>query len=189
LVWEYDLTIYRRKFAPKGVLVMLLLAPAIAGCGSISDFSIKDQEWFSRPGRMFGGRSLSIETPPLSVDKPVSQNDLISADGACPGMAPQGAPADANALQDTKQGDAQPAPPTGAVALGHPECDVARAIGSPDNVNLSNNQRGDRLAVLTYLHGPRPGIYTFTAGRLSSIERAPTPEPVKPTRSSRSKKH
>lgn len=187
LVWDDDLNGDRRHFSPKGLLVVLMLAPVVTGCGaSLSDFSLKDQEWFQRPGRLLNPRSLSIETPPLSVDKPVSPNDLIAADGACPGMAAPAAQ-DANALQD-KQGEAAQAP-TGSVALGHTECDVARAIGAPDSVNLSSNQRGDRVATLTYLRGARPGIYTFTSGRLSSIERAPTPEPVKPTRSSRSKKH
>lgn len=178
LVWDCDLNRDRKQFSPKGLLVVLLLAPVVTGCGaSLSDFTIKDQEWFQRPGRLFSPRSLSIETPPLSVDKPVSPNDLISADGACPGMAPSGAPADANAQA------APESAPTGSVALGHTECDIARAIGTPDRVDLSSNPRGDRVAVLTYLRGSRPGIYTFTAGRLSSIERAPTPEPVKPTRS------
>ena len=70
----------------------------------------------------------------------------------------------------------------GTVALGHTECDVVRGIGAPDNVNLSNNPRGDRVAVVTYSRGPRAGIYTFTAGRLSSIERGaePVPQPAKP---------
>lgn len=182
LVWDCDLNRDRKQFSPKGLLVVLLLAPIVTGCGaSLSDFSIKDQEWFQRPGRLFSPRSLSIETPPLSVDKPVSPNDLISAEGACPGMV---APSDANAMQDSNHPDAQAAP-AGAVALGHTECDIARSIGTPDRVDLSSNPRGDRVAVLTYLRGSRPGIYTFTAGRLSSIERAPTPEPVKPSRSRR----
>ena len=70
----------------------------------------------------------------------------------------------------------QAAPPpstTGTVALGHTECDVVRGIGAPDNVNFSNNARGDRVAVVNYSRGQRAGIYTFTAGRLTSIERAP----------------
>ena len=44
----------------------------------------------------------------------------------------------------------------------------------PDNnVSLSKNPRGDRVAVVNYSRGQRAGIYTFTAGRLTSIERAP----------------
>jgi hypothetical protein len=70
------------------------------------------------------------------------------------------------------------------VALGHTECDVVRGIGVPGSVNLSNNGRGDRVAVINYAQGQRAGIYTFTAGRLTSIERAPgaevQPKPAKP---------
>jgi hypothetical protein len=131
----------------------------------------KDAEWFSRSGRLFI-RSVSIETPPLSPDKPVTAEDLVSADGLCPGMAPPGAGVDANALTDGAAG-APPASTTGSVALGHTECDVVRGIGAPDNVSLSSNPRGDRVAVVNYSRGQRAGIYTFTAGRLTSIERAP----------------
>ena len=156
---------------------MLLAAPLIAGCSGTasmisSDMLSKDADWFSRPGRLFI-RNVSIETAPLTPDKPITPDDLISADGQCPGMAPPGA--DANALSDGAAAAPASARP-GAVALGHTECDVARGIGmAPDNVGLSNNARGDRVAVLTYSRGSRPGIYTFTAGRLSSVERGPEP--------------
>jgi hypothetical protein len=97
-------------------------------------------------------------------------------------MAPPGGSADANALADGAAGT--PPQSGGTVALGHTECDVVRGIGAPDSVNLSNNPRGDRVAVVTYSRGPRAGIYTFTAGRLSSIERgaepAPQPKAAKP---------
>ena len=158
--------------------MLLLLAPAIAGCSSTSDmFSSdllsKDAEWFSRSGRLFI-KNVSIETPPLTPNKPVGAEDLVSADGACPGMNPPGGPADANALTNGAAG--APAPTTtGTVALGHTECDVVRGIGAPDNVNLSNNARGDRVAVVNYSRGQRAGIYTFTGGRLSSIERGAEP--------------
>jgi hypothetical protein len=72
------------------------------------------------------------------------------------------------------------------VALGHTECDVVRGIGAPDNVNLSTNPRGDRITVINYSKGQRAGIYTFTSGRLSSIERAP--EPVAPPKTAKSRK-
>ena len=155
-------------------MVVLLLActPLVAACSSAPDLFSKDADWFSRPGRMFI-RSVSIETPPLTPDKPVTAEDLVSADGGCPGMTAPGAPADANA--------STPAPPAaggGTVALGHTECDVVRGIGAPDSVNLSNNPRGDRVAVVTWKHGARAGIYTFTAGRLNSVEKGADEEPV-----------
>ncbi len=161
----------------KQLLALLLLAPLVAGCsGGVSDmFSSdllsKDAEWFSRSGRLFIKR-VSIETPPLTPNEPVTAADLVSADGLCPGMAPPAGPADANASAE----GAAPAPSTsGTVALGHTECDVVRGIGAPDNVSLSNNNRGDRVAVVNYSRGQRAGIYTFTAGRLTSIERGPEP--------------
>jgi hypothetical protein len=155
----------------KRLLALLLLAPGIAGCSGASDLLSRDAEWFSRTGRVFI-RSVSIETPPLTPDRPVTAEDMVSADGLCPGMAPPGPPADANALTDGVAG--APVPSTsGTVALGHTECDVVRGIGAPDNVNLSNNARGDRVVVINYSRGQRAGIYTFTAGRLSSIERGP----------------
>jgi len=135
-----------------------------------SDLLSRDSEWFSRSGRLFI-RNVSIETPPLTPDKPVTAEDLVSAEGFCPGMAPPGG---ANAMAEGAA--AAPAPSTsGTVALGHTECDVVRGIGAPDSVNLSNNARGDRVAVINYSRGQRAGIYTFTAGRLSSIERGPEP--------------
>jgi hypothetical protein len=160
----------------KPLLTLLLLAPVMAGCSGVSDFSAsdllsKDTEWFSRPGRMFI-RNISIEAPPLTPNKPVTAEDLVSAEGFCPGMAPPGGPADANALTD---GAAGAPSTTGTVALGHTECDVVRGIGAPDSVNLSNNPRGDRVVVVNYSRGQRAGIYTFTGGRLSSIERGPEP--------------
>src|ERR1700735_4555489 len=60
------------------LLALLLLGPLVAGCsgGSMSDmFSSdllsKDAEWFSRPGRL-SSRNVSIETPPLTPNKPVT---------------------------------------------------------------------------------------------------------------------
>lgn len=165
-------------------MALLVLGPLIAGCNSASDLaSLKDADWFSRSGRVFI-RNVSIETPPLSAAKPVTADDLVSADGGCPGMSPPPGAAGANALA-APGGGALPST-AGTVALGHTECDVVRGIGAPDNVNISNNGRGDRLTVINYSRGQRAGIYTFTAGRLSSIERGP--EPVAQPKSGKPKK-
>lgn len=157
------------------VLALLVLAPLIVGCGATtsdifsSDLLSKDAEWFSRSGRLFI-RNVSIETPPLTPDKPVTAEDLVSAEGACPGMTSAGVASNANASSDGAA-----AATTGAVALGHTECDVVRGIGAPDNVSISNNARGERVAVVNWSRGQRAGIYTFTAGRLTSIERGAEP--------------
>ena len=158
----------------------------MAGCSGASDLLSKDTEWFSRPGRLFI-RNISIDAPPLSPNKPVLAEDLVTAEGFCPGMAaPGGNPADANALTE---GAAAPVPSTtGTVALGHAECDVVRGIGAPASVNLSNSPRGDRVAVINYTQGQRAGIYTFTAGRLTSIERGPESAPAPKPAKSRAKK-
>jgi hypothetical protein len=78
-------------FNRKRLLAFCALAPLMAGCSGTtemlqSDLLSKDAQWFQRSGRLFI-RSVSIETPPLSPDKPVTPDELVSADGACPGMA------------------------------------------------------------------------------------------------------
>ena len=169
----------RHQKLPKSLIVALAaVAPLLAGCSGATDMlaSAKDAEWFNKPSRLFI-KNISIESPPLTPDKPVGAEDLVSADGGCPGMAPPG-PADANASTTA------PAPMGGTVALGHTECDVVRGIGAPSNVNLSSDAAGRRVAVVTWNTGPRAGIYTFTSGRLSAIEGNPEPQvapkPVKP---------
>ncbi len=164
----------RHQKLPKSLIVALAaVAPLLAGCAGGADLlaSAKDAEWFNKPSRLFI-RSISIESPPLTPDKPVGPEDLVSADGACPGMTPPPGPADANASTTA------PAPMGGTVALGHTECDVVRGIGAPSTVNLSNDAAGRRVAIVTWSTGPRAGIYTFTSGRLSSIEGNPEPQPV-----------
>ena len=162
----------------KPLLALLVLAPVLAGCAGASDMLTRDAEWFSGPSRLF---IRNIEAPPLSPDKPVTAEDLVSAEGYCPGMAPPAAgPADANAAAGGAAGAPVVPSTTGTVALGHTECDVVRGIGPPGSVSLSNNPRGNRVAVITYTQGQRAGIYTFTAGRLTSIERGPEAEAPPP---------
>ena len=163
----------RHQKLPSSLIVALAaVAPLVAGCSGASDLLSKDAQWFNTPSRLFI-KSISIESPPLTPDKPVTAEDLVSADGACPGMTPPPGPADANASTTA------PAPMGGTVALGHTECDVVRGIGAPSTVNLSSDAAGRRVAVVTWSTGPRAGIYTFTSGRLSSIEGTPE-APVMP---------
>lgn len=174
----------RKGIRAPQLAALFIVAPMMAGCGGLSDLSIKDQEWFARPGRIFKSGNSAIETPPLSASKDVTPGDLISSDGQCPGGPAPSGPADANASSEGQS--VQIAAP---VALGHTECDVARAIpAAPSSVNLSNNERGDRVAVVTWLGGPRPGAYTFTSGRLTMVERVDAPVPEKPARGAKKKR-
>ena len=174
----------------KQLLALLVLAPTIAGCSGASDLLSTDTEWFSRSGRLFI-RNVSIDSPPLTPDRPLTPEDLVSAEGACPGMAPPGNPADANANANAPADpQAGSAPRSGTVSLGHTECDVVRGIGAPDNVNISASPGGQRVAVVTWSQGPRAGIYTFEGGRLRSVERGadPVAPPPKTAKSKPKKK-
>ncbi|MGH6664551.1 MAG: hypothetical protein ACREB2_06565 [Pseudolabrys sp.] len=113
------------------------------------------------------------QPPERPVDRPVGSmaGDLASA------PMPIATPVSAN------PNPAPPEPPPGTpqimggIALGMSECDVVRRAGLPSNVNIGAGDKGERRAVLTYLTGTWPGIYTFNAGRLKIVDRAPGPPP------------
>jgi hypothetical protein len=121
----------------------------------------------------------------------VRADDLIDANGGCAGQAAPAAPQTLNFTAGPQTGPATPnAPPPAAappvrtgVALGMTECDVVRALGHTDRIEIGTNERGLRSVTLTYLTGERPGIYRFESGQLVSLERAgeaPAPKPAKP---------
>jgi hypothetical protein len=119
-----------------------------------------------------GAAPAALPSPP--PDRPVGSmaGDLASA------PMPAGPPPAPNAAPDQSGGQQLAA---GGIALGMSECDVVRRAGTPGNVNISAGDKGERRAVLTYLTGNWPGIYTFDNGRLKIVDRAPEPEkPVKP---------
>jgi hypothetical protein len=77
----------------------------------------------------------------------------------------------------------------GGIALGMTECQAVQRAGVPTNVAISAGDKGERTAVLTFLSGPWPGIYTFADGRLKVIERAPEqPKPAAPPKKTPKKK-
>jgi hypothetical protein len=100
---------------------------------------------------------------------PVTTADLVSSQGQCsvPPLAP---------TQSAVAEQAQAVP--GGIALEMSECEVVHRTGPVEKMELGTTGRGERSLVLTYLKGPWPGVYRFTAGRLLSIERVPAaPEP------------
>jgi hypothetical protein len=159
--------------------------------------AFKKPEWtFARPDWTMTAK----KNDPLQ--RPIGQTDLIGPDGRCAGEAAPAAPA--QALNFTAGPDAtrpnQPAPglpPEQAppqsmvrgVGLGMSECDVVSVLGHTDQIQVTGTQGGQREVVLTYVQGPRPGVYRFAAGRLVSIERGPeAPAPVKPDKKVAKKK-
>ena len=108
-----------------------------------------------------------------------------SNNAPAPGSARTAAPAEGLVGPD----GSCPADEGGArgVALGMTECELVRAAGPTDSIEIGANERGERTAVLTYPRGERAGIYRFTSGLLVSIERvaeAPPPRPQRPARRS-----
>jgi hypothetical protein len=97
--------------------------------------------------------------------RPVSAADLVSADGQC-------AMTTAGADPSPDGAAAEPVMVSGGIALQMTECDVVRRAGAPEQLQIGADG-GERSVVITYVRGPRPGIYRFTAGRLTSIDRVP----------------
>jgi len=155
----------------------------------------------------------------LGPQGPAGQEDLVGADGQCssPNVAtaqapePQPTQTAASADTDREAGDVagpaastrvstapdpslqklEPAVPqvAGGIALGMTECQTVQRAGVPSNVAISAGDKGERRAVLTFLSGPWPGIYTFADGRLKVIDRAPEqPKPAAPAKKTPKKK-
>jgi hypothetical protein len=161
------------------VLRLLAIAalPAIAACSS--DLSLNNVTLVPKPETLlrkpdwatFSGGKNDFEL------RPITPADLLTSDGQCGAV-----PGQASGFADTTAPGSAPqaAAPVGGIALQMTECDVVRRAGPVEQIDIGTNERGDRTVTLTYLHGPAPGIYRFTAGRLASIERAPLPPPAPP---------
>jgi hypothetical protein len=154
-------------------LMLLLVALALGACAmpDIDSFRVPDSTTLFRP--------LSVANVRDRVLPPVTAEDMVDTEGRCAGAltaVPSGEgspPADPGQI---------PVIPSG-IALDMTECDVVKRAGAPERVELGTNERSERTAILTYIRGARPGIYHFTAGRLTSMERGPEPPPApKPAR-------
>jgi len=190
-VEQYDRV---REFTPTtgtGALVshrqrgwtVAVLCLALAGCSSqpSSDAEVRSKLRLTRP-------EWNVSPVSAAVPRGVTADDLVAPDGRCagdPAPAERGGGPGALYFQagpevPSARPAATPTPsaePSGrGIALEMTECDVVRAAGHTDQVEISADERGERSVVLSYLQGPRPGIYRFVSGRLKSIERAPVPD-------------
>ena len=165
----------------------LFAAAMLCGCSGGNFLGMDtDQAWFRKPLYLTGQTSgyTFSDTQQAKANRPITANDMISADGSCP-------PAPAPAAAQPAPGGASPAAAPGAasdapsllgesVGLGMSECDIVWRLGTPGNIQLGQNPGGGRTAVLTYPGGPRPGIYHFAGGRLMEMDSvAPSAPPPK----------
>jgi hypothetical protein len=145
----------------------LIIALSLSGCADDTG------ALFSKPLNVFNN-NLNYTYSSLGEakqDRPITANDLIDANGACPGYT---SPAPLSPDQGSPFG--------GGVALGMSECEVVSRLGQPTAVDISRNPNGSRSAALTYNSGSRPGLFRFEAGRLSEMDRVeapPSPQPEK----------
>jgi len=161
-----------------GALAMLSMAVALSGCGGL-DFDATSS-WFRKPIDVFGGRGgyTYANLGDARQERPITANDLVDANGACPGgAAPPAPPASDNAATGGAASSDMASLLGGGVAIGMSECDVVARLGQAAAVNLGRNPNGERSLVLTFKAGPRPGVYRFEGGRLTEMDRVEAPPP------------
>jgi hypothetical protein len=131
---------------------MVALAVILAACSrdlSVNNLTLtpkpdglpKKSDWSQAWGRSSSGT--------------VTTADLVSSRGQCP--LPPRAPG-----QSAMAGQAQAE--LGGIALEMSECEVVHRTGPVEKMEVGTTGRGERSLVLTYLKGPWPGVYRFTAG-------------------------
>jgi hypothetical protein len=179
------------RFSRLARAALLAGAGALAGCTS----AMPDFSQFKVPTtRSFLPENMDTYAAPASVrsDQPVSPGDLVDAQGICAGgpstvaaapVAPAPPPAASEPAEPALSspaaapGAATAPPVLGTVGLDMTECEVVRAIGTPQSVNISTGQRGERRVTMVYMGSERAGTYLFRNGRLNSLERGPEPPP------------
>jgi hypothetical protein len=170
-----------------GAAVALTLWFAIAGCTRFELDSFRAPKLSDA----FRGQTVLASTP-LGTQGPARAEDMVDAQGNCPDVPMASASAGVEGPStDPVTVPANAAQALGGIGLQMTECDVVKRAGAPEKMELGTNERTERTLTLTYIHGTRPGIYSFVAGRLVTIERAPEPpqpaKPVKPAKSAKPK--
>lgn len=142
------------------VTAMALMLSACAGAVDTmsemvpraSDFNVTSFDWnpYSRA---------SMSVAPTFKRPPATAADMINADGSCAAAPAVGADG----------GSDQPV--SSVITLQMTECAAVQSLGAPEKVEIGTNDRGERTLKLTYSHGDRTGVYYFTAGLLTQIER------------------
>jgi hypothetical protein len=167
--------------------VVLMAGLAIAGCARF------ELESFQLPKLSDQVRlPTAAASAPVGQQAPVKPEELVDAQGNCAQAPMASATAGVEgANTDPVTVPANTARALGGIGLAMTECDVVKRAGAPEKMELGTNERSERTLTLSYIQGTRPGIYSFVAGRLVAIERAPEPpappKPVKPAKTAKPK--
>jgi hypothetical protein len=142
---------------PARAAAVAIIACNVAACSSVWN-SLPDPGEFRLPDRStFVPTTTNNFGLPISPTTPVTQADLVDAQGQCA---------------------AAPASTGRGVSLDMTECQVVGVLGQPQAVDVAASTSVDqRRITMTYKAGERPGIYEFTGGRLTGIERGNEPPP------------
>jgi outer membrane murein-binding lipoprotein Lpp len=149
--------------------IVTTMAAAVAAAGVLAACSSNKMSDLSSPSvptlnMDFTPYSKATVIVPAATRAVVTPADFVNADGTCAASS---------------QGPA-------AIELGMTECGLVQRAGPPEKLELGSNQRGERTVTILYSRGERPGLYSFTAGLLTSIERVgappPAPKPQKPAK-------
>ncbi len=158
--------VVQRLIAPGLALLAVLLLGACA-MDTLSNAFTKTPEIPSLDLTPYSRATVSV--PPSAKRITLTPADFVNADGTCAPPSPDSATAQAT-----------------AVALEMTECGLVQVLGPPEKLDIGANERGDRTAVMVFNRGERPGIYNFTGGQLTSMQRVaeppPPPKPQKPTK-------
>ena len=124
-----------------------------------------------------------------NVQRAITPDDLLTADGRCSGGPGPEAPAVTDGMAAATpdmsgQLDGAQIQMQGGVALSMTECEVLHRTGFPDRVDIAA-EGTERIVTMSVTQGSWPGLYRFRAGRLVSIERIEVPPPVRPARQPR----
>jgi hypothetical protein len=180
----------------RATLAAMTMAIALCGCAS-NDFDTGGA-WFSKQLDLLGSKgsyTYSSLSDSAKQERPITANDLVDANGACPAGAaaapPAAAPPPAAAANpgDSAALSADVASLIGGgVAIGMSECEVVARLGRPTGINFEKIPNGYRGAILTYTSGQRPGVYRFAGGRLTEMDRVEVPAAPEPTTKTAKKK-
>ena len=154
-----------------GTMTSRVFVPAVLACALSACSSMDVPKLPSLDAGALSLGNVSVYRSAGGSTRPVGPTDLVDADGRCQGAAPAGVDSSLEPALGT-----QPALPRG-VALQMTECEVARALGQAQSVEVVPGAAGERSVIMSYTLGERAGIYRFQAGRLVSIERGAEPSP------------